>query len=69
MTFEEFYSKFWENYNQNNQGQRKGQFFINFLGEFSKKLYYRIPPDIDCFYSDDLFDQSVNWVMENWNKD
>lgn len=72
MTFEGFYQDYIRSFNEDNKGQRRGQFFMNQLGGVNVELYRAVPPDLDPFYNDKLLNSALEWVADRWaiyNKD
>jgi len=72
VTFECFYQDFILKYNEDNKGQRIGQFFMNQLADVNVELYRSVPVDLDPFYNDRLFCSAVEWIADRWaiyNKD
>ncbi len=48
---------------------RRGQSFMNVLGEVRKDLYVKMTidhPDIDPFYDDSRIWSAAEWVKANW---
>jgi hypothetical protein len=71
MTFSsatDFINQFYSEYNRNSQGQRIGQFAVNYLRS-NFILPFAIPQEVDCFYDDSILPVFLNWVAENWNID
>ena len=58
----EMYSRF----NRDNQGQRIGQFAVNFLRN-NFIMVFDVPDEVDCFYNDLLLGDFLTWVSANWN--
>lgn len=62
----DFARTMYEQFNRNSEGQRIGQFAMNF---FRRNFIVPIPiPDeVDCFYDDRLLGDFLSWIENNWN--
>lgn len=45
-----------------NQGQRFGQFMMNYLSTVDLEMYRNVPDHADCFYLDSKYGEFVNWI-------
>lgn len=66
MNYQTFYENTLGSYWTDSKGLRLGQFFMKKLYKHNPELYKSIPPDLDCFYKSELFQDCCRWVQEHW---
>lgn len=65
-TFEQFCIDANQYFLDNKQDLRYGQAIVNYLSKVNPGLGAMLPMNCDCFYNDELTNQFLYWVSENW---
>jgi hypothetical protein len=67
LTFQEFCQDANQYFLDNKQDLRYGQAIVNYLAQVRNDLSIKLPMSCDPYYNDQLTNEFLYWVSENWS--
>ena len=53
-------------YQEHKQHLRRGQAYMNYLGQTSEDLFHAVPWDLDPYHADKFLISFLSWLEQHW---